>query len=107
MKRCPQCNRFENDEALTFCRVDGATLITESSNFSDEAGTAQLPSDASEVHTNMLPHRRIATTRTIVSARQLDRFAVRQPAQEFAHQGCLTNIGREAADGNYGRSMSH
>ena len=26
MKRCPQCNRVETDEALKFCRVDGATL---------------------------------------------------------------------------------
>src|SRR5687768_8724434 len=28
MKRCPQCNRIENDTALAFCRVDGAPLIT-------------------------------------------------------------------------------
>ena len=28
MKRCPQCNRIENDNALAFCRVDGAPLIT-------------------------------------------------------------------------------
>ena len=26
MKRCPQCNRVETDEALKFCRIDGATL---------------------------------------------------------------------------------
>lgn len=28
MKRCPQCNRVEPDDALGFCRVDGATLVT-------------------------------------------------------------------------------
>ena len=22
MKRCPTCNRIENDDALAFCRVD-------------------------------------------------------------------------------------
>src|SRR5262249_17384916 len=51
--------------------------------------------------------RRIATTGTIVSARQLDRFPVRQSAQELAYQGCLTNIGREAADCNYRWSLVH
>jgi TolB-like protein/Tfp pilus assembly protein PilF len=58
MKRCPQCNRVESDEALKFCRVDGATLISDSSSFSAEAGTAQLGGspDADEVHTSILPH---------------------------------------------------
>src|SRR5215831_13794634 len=57
MKRCPQCHRVKTDEALKFCRVDGATLIEDSSSFSSEAGTAQLAGDASEVHTSILPHR--------------------------------------------------
>src|SRR5215831_2501789 len=58
MKRCPQCHRFEQDEALKFCRVDGATLVSDSSTFNSEAGTAQLGSspDAGEVHTSILPH---------------------------------------------------
>src|SRR6476620_7329580 len=56
MKRCPQCHRVETDEALKFCRVDGATLVTESPGLGDEAGTAQLKADASEVHTSILPH---------------------------------------------------
>ena len=58
MKRCPQCNRVETDEALKFCRVDGATLVSESSGLAGEAGTAQLgvSPDASEVHTSILPH---------------------------------------------------
>src|SRR5688572_902921 len=57
MKRCPQCNRVETDETLKFCRVDGATLVSESSSL-DEAGTAQLRASpaASEVHTSILPH---------------------------------------------------
>src|SRR5262245_10291141 len=57
MKRCPTCNRVENDETLKFCRVDGATLVSESSSLGGEAGTAQLELDASEVHTSILPHR--------------------------------------------------
>jgi len=28
MKRCLQRNRIEDDDAMAFCRVDGATLIT-------------------------------------------------------------------------------
>ena len=58
MKRCPQCNRVETDEALKFCRVDGATLVSDSPSIG-EAGTAQLGtrSDASEVRTSILPHR--------------------------------------------------
>ena len=57
MKRCPQCNRVETDEALKFCRVDGATLVSDWST-GTEAGTSQLgsPADASEVHTSILPH---------------------------------------------------
>ncbi len=57
MKRCPQCYRVETDEALKFCRVDGATLVSDSSSIG-EAGTAQLRADpdAGEVHTSILPH---------------------------------------------------
>src|SRR5262249_31301299 len=59
MKRCPQCNRVETDEALKFCRVDGATLVGDSSSISGEGGTSQLgaQADPSEVHTSILPHR--------------------------------------------------
>jgi len=44
MKRCPQCNRVENVETLKFCRVDGATLVSDSSTTFQEAGTAKLGS---------------------------------------------------------------
>jgi len=33
MKRCPQCNRVEADDALAFCRVDGAALVSDSASF--------------------------------------------------------------------------
>ena len=59
MKRCPQCNRVETDEALKFCRVDGVTLVSDSSSIASEGRTANLRSatDASEVDTSILPHR--------------------------------------------------
>src|SRR5215831_430700 len=28
MKRCPTCNRVETDDALNFCRIDGALLVS-------------------------------------------------------------------------------
>ena len=58
MKRCPQCNRVENDDALVYCRVDGAPLVISSSELSGEAGTAKLgaQSGPTEIETNILPH---------------------------------------------------
>ncbi len=38
MKRCPTCNRVENDDTLKFCRMDGAVLVV-----SDSAPTLILP----------------------------------------------------------------
>jgi TolB-like protein/Tfp pilus assembly protein PilF len=56
MKRCPQCNRTETDDALGFCRVDGAPLITGPLPDSETA-TAHVgsTSPASESETNILP----------------------------------------------------
>jgi len=56
MKRCHKCNRVETDEALKFCRVDGATLVSDSS-LDQEAGTVKLASGnvASETATGILP----------------------------------------------------
>src|SRR5690348_11824998 len=63
MKRCPECNRIETDEALKFCRVDGATLVSDSSSIGSEAGTAQLGSaNTSDVHTSMFPQNTEAGT---------------------------------------------
>ena len=47
MKRCPQCNRVETDEALKFCRIDGAPLLGDPSAVNREAGTIQLGSTVS------------------------------------------------------------
>ncbi len=47
MKRCPQCNRVETDDALGFCRVDGAPLVRES---------LPLNTEATEIETSLLPH---------------------------------------------------
>src|ERR1051326_4840810 len=47
MKRCPQCNRVETDEALKFCRADGIALIIESSSIDSDAGTIRLGSSLS------------------------------------------------------------
>jgi len=44
MKRCPQCNRAEADDALTFCRVDGTPLVRESGFVSEGAGTLKFGS---------------------------------------------------------------
>src|SRR5262249_12276989 len=59
MKRCPQCHRLETDEALKFCRVDGATLVDDSSSASSEAGDLLIGSASvsSEIETRILPHR--------------------------------------------------
>jgi hypothetical protein len=54
MKRCPQCNRVESDEALSFCRIDGTPLVNDSSSFDDEAGTVRLDPTSTEASTNIL-----------------------------------------------------
>jgi TolB-like protein/lipopolysaccharide biosynthesis regulator YciM len=59
MKRCPQCNRVETDDALVFCRVDGARLVSESASLTNEPGTARLSSSSpasDEIETSILPH---------------------------------------------------
>jgi len=54
MKRCPQCNRVESDEALSFCRIDGTPLVNDSSSFDDEAGTVRLDPTSTEASTTIL-----------------------------------------------------
>jgi hypothetical protein len=56
MKRCPTCNRVENDDSLAFCRTDGTALVSESLPLSGEAGTSSLQSAATEIETSILPH---------------------------------------------------
>ena len=56
MKRCPQCNRVETDEALAFCRADGTALVNDSSSLNSESGTMQLgTSQPNETATSILP----------------------------------------------------
>lgn len=45
MKRCPQCNRVETDDALAFCRVDGTALVSDEST-----ATRILPSHIAHSH---------------------------------------------------------
>ena len=58
MKRCPQCNRVETDDVLTFCRTDGTPLVRESGSVDTDAGTARFgtPHHSSEIDTSVLPH---------------------------------------------------
>ncbi len=57
MKRCPQCNRVEADDTLTFCRADGTALISASGSFSGDLNTAKFGSGpvSSEIETSLLP----------------------------------------------------
>src|SRR5688500_10522860 len=57
MKRCPQCNRVETEDTLTFCRVDGTLLVSESGAAGDGAGTLRFGSapGAGETETRILP----------------------------------------------------
>ena len=57
VKRCPTCNRVESDDALVYCRVDGAALITHSA-VSGDVATAKFDSApvSSEIETSVLPH---------------------------------------------------
>src|SRR5438045_9353476 len=76
MKRCPQCNRVETDDALVFCRTDGTALISDSTLIDQEAGTVKLGfgSVANESATGILPQttdaniRRTTASTTVLPA---------------------------------------
>jgi TolB-like protein/Flp pilus assembly protein TadD len=77
MKRCPACNRVENDDTLVFCRVDGAALISDSGSFSGGVGTPKFDSAPStEIETSILPHttdsvmKRATSPTTVLPAQQ-------------------------------------
>ncbi len=57
MKRCPQCNHVEADNALTFCRADGTPLIRDSGSVSEGVGTLKFsyPAVLNETKTRILP----------------------------------------------------
>src|SRR5437016_12260673 len=48
MKRCPQCNRVETDDALKFCRTDGTLLVAATASESESATIALTASRPSE-----------------------------------------------------------
>jgi TolB-like protein len=60
MKRCPQCNRVEADQTLSFCRVDGTPLVTNVGG--TDAETIRLDSASLENATSILPHATDAPT---------------------------------------------
>src|SRR5688572_33431399 len=64
MKRCPQCNRIESDDALTYCRTDGTALVREPGAVSESAGTLKFGSApaSSELETSILPQVTDAST---------------------------------------------
>jgi eukaryotic-like serine/threonine-protein kinase len=57
MKRCPKCNRPENDDSLAFCRADGARLVSDGNFVSEGAGTLRFDSApvTGETETGILP----------------------------------------------------
>jgi len=91
MKRCPQCNRFESDEALKFCRVDGATLISDSGAVADDASTAKFGADAaSEIETSVLPHTTDVTdSRATAATSVLPPTPVPRPTRDLTKRGRL------------------
>jgi TolB-like protein/Tfp pilus assembly protein PilF len=59
MKRCPQCNRVETDDALVFCRADGTALVSDFASPGGEQGSARIrtsSADIDEIETSILPH---------------------------------------------------
>src|SRR5829696_1135834 len=58
MKRCPKCNRAENDDSLAFCRADGTRLVSDGSFVSEGAGTLRFDSAPAtgETETRLLPN---------------------------------------------------
>ena len=76
MKRCPQCNRVEPNDALAFCRADGTPLVADSQSIPNEANTARFRSAPSEAETGILSHSTDAVvargTAPTTPARQLD-----------------------------------
>jgi len=56
MKRCPTCNRLESDDALTFCRTDGARLVSDSDAlYSSQTLTLRSSPLSGEIKTQNLP----------------------------------------------------
>ena len=84
MKRCPQCNRLESDDALVFCRTDGTPLISETDL---DAGTMRLGSGsvAVEPATNELaePRTNISNVRSTGPTTNLSLHTQAEPPRTF------------------------
>src|ERR1700694_5580278 len=97
MKRCPACNRVENEDALPFCRADGTILISDSGSVGADAGTARFGSSpaSSEVETSVLPQHATdavmnrATAPTTVLEPQSTQSRTRQLSKPKWRQGAL------------------
>ncbi|HMG32934.1 MAG TPA: tetratricopeptide repeat protein [Blastocatellia bacterium] len=61
MKSCPQCDHVETDDALAFCRIDGARLVVVDESASDMR-TAVLPRPGSTASTTVLENSERAQT---------------------------------------------
>lgn len=73
MKRCPQCNRVDADDTLTFCRVDGTPLVRQYGASGEETGTLRFGSaPISGESETPIPPTREDITRTIAPTTVLD-----------------------------------
>jgi len=82
MKRCPQCNRLESDDALVFCRTDGTPLISDTDL---DAGTMRLGSGsvAVEPATNELaePRTNVSNVRSTGPTTNLSLHTQAEPSR--------------------------
>ena len=77
MKRCPTCDRIETDDALTFCRADGTTLVTDPSVGDESSATRILPGFQTQVIRYGAPNRYTVTG-------DGQRFLVNSPVEEVS-----------------------
>lgn len=83
MKRCPTCERAYTDEALNFCRHDGALLVSHPASLSDLPDTQPTlvklpPRDSSDsVATKVFPSGEMSTSASLTQPLQRRRRSVK------------------------------